>query len=51
MFLSRMTVAARLYAGFGLILVLLVVLTGIALVKVNRIDRVLRVNIDIHVQV
>ncbi|WKK91162.1 methyl-accepting chemotaxis protein [Diaphorobacter sp. C33] len=51
MFLSRMTVAARLYAGFGLILVLLVVLTGIALVKVNRIDQALRTNNDIHVQV
>lgn len=51
MFFSRMTVAARLYAGFGLILALLLVLTGIALVKVNRIDQALRANNDIHVQV
>lgn len=51
MFFSRMTVATRLYVGFGMILALLVVLTGIAVVKVNRIDDALRVNNDIHVQV
>ena len=51
MFFSRMTVAARLYAGFGLILALLIVVTGVAVVKVNRIDQALRDNNNIHVQV
>ena len=51
MFLSRMTVAARLYAGFALILALLVVVTGVAVVKVSRIDQALRDNNNIHVQV
>lgn len=51
MFLSRMTVATRLYAGFGLILAILVVVTGIAMVKVERIDRALRSNSEEHVQV
>lgn len=51
MLFPRMAVATRLYVGFGLILALLVVLTGIAVVKVDRIDEALRVNNDIHVQV
>ena len=51
MFFSRMTVAARLYAGFALILALLIVVTGVAVVKVNRIDQALRDNNNIHVQV
>lgn len=51
MFFSRMAVATRLYVGFGLILALLVVLTGIAVVKVNRIADALHVNSDIHAQV
>ena len=51
MFFSRMTVAARLYAGFGLILALLIVVTGVAVVKVSRIDQALRDNNNIHVQV
>ena len=51
MLFSRMTVAARLYAGFGLILALLIVVTGVAVVKVNRIDQALRDNNNIHVQV
>ena len=51
MLFARMTVAARLYAGFGLILTLLVGLTAIAALKVTRIDRALRANNDLHVQV
>ena len=51
MLFSRMTVAARLYAGFGLILALLIVVTGVAVVKVSRIDQALRDNNNIHVQV
>ena len=51
MFFSRMTVAARLYAGFGLILALLIVVTGVAVVKVSRIDQALRDNNNIHAQV
>lgn len=51
MFFSRMTVAARLYLGFGLILALLVVVTGVAVVKVDRIERALRANSDIYSQV
>jgi methyl-accepting chemotaxis protein len=51
MFFSRMTVAARLYLGFGLILSLLVVVTGVAVVKVDRIDRALRANSEIYSQV
>ena len=51
MFFSRMTVAARLYAGFGLILALLIVVTGVAVVKVSRIDKALGDNNNIHVQV
>ena len=51
MFFSRMTVAARLYAGFGLIVALLVVVTVIAVVKVERIDQALRANTDLHAQV
>src|SRR5574344_2556858 len=48
---SRMTVATRLYIGFGLMLALLVVVTAVAVVKVHRIDQALRDNSDIHVQV
>ena len=48
---SRMTVASRLYAGFGLVLVLLVVVTAVAMVKVSRIDQALRDNNNVHVQV
>lgn len=51
MFFPQMAVATRLYVGFGLILALLVVLTGIAVVKVERIDDALQINNDIHVQV
>ena len=51
MFFARMTVAARLYAGFGLILLLLVIVTGVAMIKVSRIDQALRANNDLHVQV
>ncbi len=46
-----MSVAARLYTAFGFILALLFVVTGVAVVKVDRIDRALRANNDIHVQV
>jgi methyl-accepting chemotaxis protein len=48
---SQMTVAARLYAGFGLILALLVAVTGIAMAKVERINSALRANSEEHVQV
>lgn len=51
MFFSRMTVAARLYLGFGLIVALLVVVTAVAVVKVDRIERALRANLDIYSQV
>lgn len=51
MFFSRVTVATRLYLGFGLIVALLVVVTGVAVVKVNRIERALRANSDIYSQV
>lgn len=51
MFFTRMSVAARLYAGFGLILLVLVVVTLVAMFKVNRIDQALRANNDVHVQV
>ena len=50
MLFSRMTVAARLYAAFGLILAVLVAVTGIAMVKVDRIDKALRANSEIHAQ-
>lgn len=48
MLFSRMSVAARLYLGFGMIVLLLVVLTVIAVVKVDRIDRALRANSEIY---
>lgn len=48
---SRMTVTARLYAGFSLILALLVVVTGIAMAKVETINSALRANSEEHVQV
>ena len=48
---SQMSVAARLYAGFGLILALLAVVTGIAMAKVERINGALRANSEEHVQV
>ena len=51
MFFSRMTVATRLYLGFGLIVALLVVVTAVAVVKVDRIESALRANIDIYSQV
>ena len=51
MLFSRMSVAARLYLGFGMIVLLLVVLTVIAVVKVDRIDRALRANSEIYSQV
>lgn len=50
-FFLRLPVAARLYTAFGMILALLIVVTGVAVVKVDRIDRALRANNDIHVQV
>lgn len=51
MFFSRITVAARLYLGFGLIVALLVVVTGVAVVKVDHIERALRANSEIYSQV
>lgn len=51
MFFSRMTVAARLYVGFGLIVALLVVVTAVAVVKVDHIERALQANLDIYSQV
>ncbi len=51
MFFSRMTVAARLNLGFGLMVALLVVVTAVAVVKVDRIERALRANLDIYAQV
>ena len=51
MLFSRMSVANRLYLGFGLIVALLVVVTGVAVVKVERIENALRSNIDIYSQV
>ena len=41
---ARMTVAKRLYVGFGLILLILVAVTLIAMVKVQAIDGALRAN-------
>ncbi|MCB5188998.1 methyl-accepting chemotaxis protein [Methylobacillus caricis] len=46
---SRLTVARRLYVGFGLILLVLVVVTGIAIVKASIINSALRANSDQHV--
>ncbi|WP_159914003.1 methyl-accepting chemotaxis protein [Pantoea sp. 18069] len=51
MLFSRMTVARRLYAGFGLILAVLVAVTGMAMVKVEVINSALRANSDEHVLV
>ncbi|MBF6631830.1 MAG: methyl-accepting chemotaxis protein [Comamonas sp.] len=51
MFSSRITVATRLYVGFGLIVALLVVVTAVAVVKVDRIERAMRANLDIYAQV
>ncbi|MFC4621019.1 methyl-accepting chemotaxis protein [Comamonas nitrativorans] len=43
------TVAQRLYAGFGLLVALLAVVTGIAMYKVRAIDTALRANSEEHV--
>lgn len=43
------TVAQRLYAGFGLLVALLAVVTGIAMYKVQAIDTALRANSEEHV--
>ncbi len=51
MFFSRMPVAARLYLGFGVIVFMLVVVTGVAVVKVNHIETALRANSEIYSQV
>ncbi|MBU4610093.1 MCP four helix bundle domain-containing protein [Achromobacter sp. GG226] len=51
MSLSRWSVAARLYAGFGVILTLLVVVAGISVVKVSAIDTALRANAEVHTAV
>lgn len=51
MFFSRMPVAARLYLGFGLIVFLLVIVTGVAVVKVNHIETALRANSEVYSQV
>ena len=49
--LSRMTLGARLYAGFGLILVVMAVVTVVAMFKVNAIDAALRANSEEHVAI
>jgi methyl-accepting chemotaxis protein len=51
MLFSRMTVAKRLYAGFGLILAVWVVVTATAMFKVHTINTALRANRDEHVLV
>jgi len=45
---TRMTVAKRLYIGFGLILAILVAVTVVAMTKVQAIDSALRANNDRH---
>ena len=49
--LPQLTVAQRLYAGFGLILTILIVLVAVATAKVQTIDKALRANSDLHTQV
>ncbi|GAA6120849.1 methyl-accepting chemotaxis protein [Acidovorax sp. FG27] len=48
---SLMTVARRLYLGFGVILAVLVVVTGVALAKVQWVNDALRANSEEHVLV
>ena len=48
---SRMTVAMRLYLGFGLILAVLVAVTTVAVFKVDIINGSLRANSDTHAAV
>jgi methyl-accepting chemotaxis protein len=51
MFFDRLTVARRLYLGFGLILAILAVVTLVAVAKVRRIDAALQVNSELHSQI
>ncbi|MDO9286276.1 MAG: MCP four helix bundle domain-containing protein, partial [Aquabacterium sp.] len=46
--ISKMTVAARLYLGFGLVLAILVAVTLVALFKVQAINTALRANSEQH---
>ena len=48
---SELTVAKRLYLGFGVILAVLVVVTGVALTKVQWVNDALRANSEEHVLV
>jgi methyl-accepting chemotaxis protein len=48
MFASRMSVAKRLYIGFGLVLGLWLVVTVIAMFKVNSINTALKANAEQH---
>ena len=45
---SRLTVARRLYLGFGLILLILLIVAGVSVVKVQVINQALRANSDEH---
>jgi len=48
MLFSQMTVGKRLYVGFGLMLVILVVVTAMAMIKVQAINGALKANSEEH---
>jgi methyl-accepting chemotaxis protein len=48
---SRMTVGKRLYVGFGLMLAILVIVTAVAVAKVQTINAALKVNSEEHAQI
>ncbi len=51
MSISQMTLGQRLYAGFGLILAVMAIVTIVAVVKVQAIDKALRANSEEHVAI
>ncbi len=48
---ARMTVGKRLYVGFGLVLAILVIVTAVAVTKVQAINAALKVNSEEHAQI
>ena len=48
---NQMTVGKRLYVGFGLVLTILVAVTGVAIVKVNAINVALHANSEEHASI
>ena len=47
----QLSVGKRLYLGFGILLTILVIVTAVAVIKVNAINAALRANNDVHASI